>query len=319
MPAQNVEFGYYPHHCDFAFGPITVRDLPTREEVVATIETSEGIHDGWIYAPARQQQDFMTGEITTLPYSSRVFGLPKTHVLSHGTDASEEHLQFLVWCLSFFVGMRLTTTEAGFLDATPIKPGKLNDFVLTRCTLVDGMSVAEHFWKTHASDGKTIKGLISIIHALFISQNPRYLNFEEFMFLYTALDACFALTKRVVGAPARDPNHAERIDWMCTQFGIPTPEWAQPSPSRRTELSLVRNPTLHEGLFFDEPLGFAIYGGNPPSSGARNVPLEVCNLICRRVVALLGEAACDYVKSPVNTRQRHGLALSTSATKRSTA
>jgi hypothetical protein len=31
--------------------------------------------------------------------------------------------------------MRLTTTEAGFLDATPIEPGQLNDFVLMNCTL----------------------------------------------------------------------------------------------------------------------------------------------------------------------------------------
>ena len=48
-----------------------------------------------------------------LPYSSRVFGLPHTHTIEHETAVDEEHIEFHVWALSFFLGMRLTTTEAG--------------------------------------------------------------------------------------------------------------------------------------------------------------------------------------------------------------
>lgn len=67
-------------------------------------------------APLRQER---------LP--GRVSGLPHAHLIEHATGACEDHLDFRIWALSFFVGRRLTPTEAGFLDTTPLKPGKLVD------------------------------------------------------------------------------------------------------------------------------------------------------------------------------------------------
>ena len=52
----------------------------------------------------------------TLP--SRVFGLPKRHVIEHAAADSDDHLTFHLWAFSFFTGMRLIATEAGFVDAT---------------------------------------------------------------------------------------------------------------------------------------------------------------------------------------------------------
>jgi hypothetical protein len=50
-----------------------------------------------------------------------VFGLPKTHTISLGdANTAPGYLEFCMWALSFFLGIRLTTTEAGFLDATAI-------------------------------------------------------------------------------------------------------------------------------------------------------------------------------------------------------
>ena len=75
-------------------------------------------------------------------------------------------------------------------------------------------------------------------------------------------------------------------------------------------MSIVRNDTLHEALFFEEPLGFALYGGNDPKERAGHVPLQMEALACRLLVALLGKPDVAYVKSSVDTRQMHHLDLS---------
>jgi hypothetical protein len=295
MPGLHVTLGYYPQHCDIRTSSISLVDLPDREQCVAQIEACQNIHNDWLYTPLQ-------------PHRARNFGLPKTHVLTHDNADSVDHLEFLVWCIGFFTGMRLTTTERGFLDATPIKPGKLNDFVLSNCALADAVALSESFWQQHAQDKRKIKRVIGIIHALFLSQYPPYLQFEEFMYLYIALDACFALFKSLFNTSESLP-HAARLDRMCQRFGMSTPNWALPNAQKKTEVSVVRNDSLHEALFFEQPLGFAIYGGNNPSSQRRNVPLEMRALTCRLLVALFGKLDCDYISSPVNTRQRYGLNL----------
>jgi hypothetical protein len=52
----------------------------------------------------------------------------------------------------------------------------------------------------------------------------------------------------------------------------------------------------------DAPLGFALYG----AAINQNLPLEMQALICRFLVALIGDPGADYVRSPVTTRQMHG-------------
>jgi hypothetical protein len=310
MALHSIELGYCPMHFDIRIGDILLTDLPDHEESVEIIEGSETVHQRWIYAPLQRQRDFVSGQTRVLPHSNRVFGLPKTHLLTQGSTDSTQRLEFLVWCIGFFVGMRLTTAEAGFVDATPVEPGKLNDFVLSGCTLDQAIDLSDKFWQAHAEEERNIKRVMGIIHALFLSQNPLHFQFEAFSYLYMALDACFALTKSICGAPSSHLTHAARLKWMCEQFEIPVPDWAQPTASNNTDVSIVRNDAIHEALFFEEPLGFAIYGGNKCSSHHRNVPLEMQALTCRLLVALLGKPDCDYVKSEVNSRQRHGLSLS---------
>ena len=89
-----------------------------------------------------------SGTIRERAYASRVFPLPKTHLIKHSAATSEDHLDFHIWALSFFVGMRLTATEAGFLDATPLKPHSLVDFVLLGSSLTRAVELAEDFWMT---------------------------------------------------------------------------------------------------------------------------------------------------------------------------
>src|SRR5690606_38600816 len=153
--------------------------------------------------------------------------------------------------------MRLTGTEAGFLDATPIKPGMLVDFILSRCTLADAVDLGLDYLESEGDDPRAPKRIAAAIHALFLAQHPRNLPFEAFQYLYMALDACYSLVSAKEPANPRIP-HAKRIQWMCETFGLPVPAWAIGTTTEAAHLSIVRNEAFHEGLFFGEPLGFAI-------------------------------------------------------------
>ena len=120
------------------------------------------------------------------------------------------------------------------------------------------------------------------------------------MFRYTALDACYALIASLK-PPRRRVHHKDRIAWMCQLFGIAPPAWADPSLHPGTEIASIRNDTLHEALLMDAPLGFAVH--------EHRLTAEIQALICRLIVALIGGETSEYTRTPVNTRQCHGLNL----------
>lgn len=316
MPQGFAEFGFLPKPLSISTGEINVETLDDMSDIVKSTRNSERVHNDWYYAPTSESWSMFTGETLEHPYPSRVFSLPFTHRLRHASDDNHAHLDFLIWCLGFFEGTRLTTLEAGYLDATPIVAGKLTDFILAGGTQPeDALELAERYWTDHVASPRQIKRMIGIIHCLFLAQNPKHMPFEKFFYLYTALDACYKATSEMCAGPDR-LSHARRIKWTCQQFRMPVPEWANPSDStkkisevRNTEISRVRNDAIHEALFFDEPLGFVTYGGSSGSGVGRNVPLEMTALTCRLIVALLGMPKADYVRSQVNTRQTHGLCL----------
>jgi hypothetical protein len=292
-----IEFGYYPLELPLDVGSIEIRTLPDLDQKITALSGSDCIYNDWIYAPPEQVHDF-SGSIHTRPYAARVFGLPKTHTFQHSNADSKDHLTFQIWALSFFLGIRLTAMEAGFLDATPMLRGKLVDFLLSgRGGLGKAVEIADAFWVENRRKPECARGFAAAVHALFIGQNPRHLQFEKFIFFYTALDACYTLAA-LFHAPPKRLGHAKKIGWMCDLFKIKTPSWA-------AEVAVLRNATLHEALFMDHPLGFALHGVGTN----QNLMLEMQALICRLLVALLGAAASDYVRTPINTRQRHGLDL----------
>ena len=307
---NKMEFGFYPQQLQIKAGPITVSSLPDLKRTTSDVLASDGVEDNWFYAPPHQVRDFMSGNVRERAYASRVFGLSKTHLIEFAGTTSEEHLNFHLWALSFFVGMRLTATEAGFLDATPLKPCSLVDFVLLGSSLTRSVELAEDFWRRNRAEPRRAQRFAAAVHALFLGQNPQNLGFERFIYFYMAIDACYALAAALHQPPMKKkdiPTHAGRIAWMCRELGIAMPAWADPNAttSGKAEVVAIRNDTLHEALFMDAPLGFAAHTGCK-----QNLTLEMRALVCRLLVALIGAASADYVRSPVNTRQRQGLDLS---------
>ncbi|WP_313271665.1 hypothetical protein [Stenotrophomonas sp.] len=305
----SAEFGYYPKPCDIDTDRFSVRTLTTLQESIAAVTEDPCTVKDWTYSGAQGHLDVFSGKTRLMPYAARVFGLPKTHVLTLHQSTNPLDLEFIVWCLAFFLGMPLTTTEAGILDAAPTKPGKLVDFVLARpCDESDAIGLAFDFLNAEPADSRAPKRVAAVIHALFLSHYPQSLPFEQFQYLYMALDGCFQLIS-AKGGVKLPRSHGERIQWMCTAFDMPVPDWARHATAAPSSLSVVRNNAFHEGLFFGEPLGFSIYGGNQPAADPGNTPLQMQALVSRLLVAILGKPETSYVKSPVNTRQRHGLNL----------
>ena len=304
MALYEREFGFYPRNLDLDIGPAKVRCLSGWKDRVEAVLSDVAVVDGWIYAPPQPTKNMLTGKVRGQPYSSRVFGLPKTHVVEYPEGTSQDHLDFLIWSLSFLVGMRLTATDAGFLDATPVKAGKLVDFVPVGEALGRGMELAERFWLCNRTTPRNAKRYQAAIHALFLGQNPRSLEFETFIYLYSALDACYALARSLCN-PKANHRHDERVEWLCEEFGLVVPDWARRSKSgahRGSEVSWIRNSTVHEALFVDAPLGFATRHDH----GC--MMLEMSALVCRLLVALVGGVG-NYVGSSLDSRQRYGLEL----------
>jgi hypothetical protein len=301
-----MDFGFYPDPFDQTIGQISIRTLDGLDDKVRSVMEDGGIEKDWCYAPT-QECRWLGGRTEILPYPSRVFGLPKTHAIEHTASQGDAHLRFLIQCFGFLSGIRLTETEMGFLDATPIKPGVTNDIVWLGDSLMKAMNHADTFWHANTHNQRICTAVRGIIHNYFLAATPTNLDFERFIYLYVALEGCHYVRSLLSNQNPRSGNHAQRIANLCLAYGMAVPTWADP---QGVGVASFRHETLHEGLFFDEPLGFQIYGGNAPRLPQYdNVPLEMSCLISRLMLALLGMEKSEYVTSSVATRSRLGVRL----------
>lgn len=142
------------------------------------------------------------------------------------------------------------------------------------------------------------------IHAYFLSQTHGLLEYERFVWLYTAFDGCHRVRATIAKENPLEVSHAKRIQKLCATYNIAIPAWADPTGVE--QVAAVRNATIHEGLFFDEPLGFGTFGGTVLD---KHVLGSMTALAGRVLIALLELPAHDYIQSPVTLRQMIGVRL----------
>jgi len=277
MEKSEIAFGWYPKYMNVLGEKIRIETLSDIEIKINAILNHKHIKNEWIYSD-----------------SNRIFSLPQTHQIYHERPCNEDNLKFLVWSLSYFLGMRLTSGISKFLDATPIAPYKLTDFIVDHREIPCALELADDFFRQHQKKDIRSKLWIAALHAIFLAQYPLALQFERFTYLYSAIDACFALSNDIQSFSRRKPRHSERIHAMCDRYGMTTPEWG------RQEVVDIRNNLIHECLYIGEPLGFQNYR---VASGI-NLNLEMQNLVCRFLAAILGNRT--YSQTPVGTYQMQG-------------
>lgn len=304
--SKTAEFGFYPKRLDLKTDSFSLDTLSGHDSASKYIKDHPNVENGWFYSELQETYD-LRGHVITKPYRGRVFCMPKTHKLVLNGPYSENDVCFVIWCLSFFTGMRLTSTQAGFLDATPVKPGTLVDFCLSGSNESGAIQLALNFLNKEDRQVTTCMRLAAVIHALFLSQNPKNLHFEKFQYLYMALDGCFSIIwdERDKTKKIKKPLHSERVYWMCDTLGMPIPFWAD----GKDNIAAVRNENFHEAIFFGQPLGFSAYGSEQSGTVRNAILLQMEALICRYLVALLGGTDTSYINSPLNTREYFPLKL----------
>jgi hypothetical protein len=298
-----LDFGYYPFETEIRATDVTISPLLEFEQATSNDALAELFEGGWCYAPPRGTWNPFNGERRLLPYRARVFGLPKTHRMHHARSDDVEHLRFVMHCLGFFEGMRFDDSGAGFLDATPVERGKLNDFALIGNDLARAIDFSDAFWMRHRETPVVAKTLLGVFQSMALSCRPQAMVFEEFLYAYTALEGCCAIA-RAIGVLGDAVGHAIRLRSLCEALSIPVPVWLTSEVA--VNAVKVRNLAVHEGLFLGEPYGFAIFHMMDVPEAERHMtealPSAMQNLVCRILVALLGLPVEDYRRSSTYER-----------------
>lgn len=298
---DNFCFGYWPEEIGFESQYLQVSVAENFSALTRDINASEhdDVRNGWIYAP----------------HLSRIFGLHHTHSMSVkldgmpeisklGSKGIQEYVEFNLWVLSLFKGIKLTNTERGYLDATPIRINELNDFIIKNGNIPMLLDLAHSFFKANLSSRQSLR-FNAAVNAYFISQNPQLLQYEKFIYLYYAIDTCYKICSELPGFSSVKPDkpvlHKERLTILCSLYNINPPEWML-----NNELDVVglRNNAMHEAIYLEKPLGYAVH-----SDKQINLILELRNLVCRFLVAIITNNKTSYIQSPVNTRQCMSLNL----------
>ncbi|MFV0348040.1 MAG: hypothetical protein ACK5JO_05585 [Halodesulfovibrio sp.] len=306
MSHISQQFGYLPEHCDITYGNITITTLYDLTQKIEGVESSITTHRGWIYAP-------IVGTIDNPPIkSSRIFHLPKTHIITHHKAISVHHLDFILWIFGYLQGIRFTPEGHGYIDATPIKKHQINDFIILRNSARHSLAIADTFFKKQKNNNSSLF-IASAIHCIMLSSIPNYLHFEKFNLMIQSIDACWkSIQEMNITQIKKTIPHAQRIRIMCETLKIPTPEWAQCDKNGKTYISSIRNSLIHEGLYFNKPLG---YSNQNREAEYRNILFQLKNLISRIILSLLvdDESINRYKLCRLLDRNMKGIKLSPSS------
>jgi hypothetical protein len=137
---------------------------------------------------------------------------------------------------------------------------------------------------------------LGVFKSLALARRPQSLPFERFIYTYTAIEGCFAIgrdTRNVTTAG----GHASRTTNLCNALGIPPPPWL--TNQVVVDVIKVRNATLHDGLFLQQPFGYASLHDLVVPQAERYMTnalaMSMLNLVCGFVVALLDIPAQNYL------------------------
>jgi hypothetical protein len=294
---MGVRFGFLSEPTSLVWSGGSIEPLPDHADVVQGILAHQQHYAGWLYPPLRGvRRD--SSELKESPKVPATFALPSTHLLTLADGNAEPAAEdFFIALFGMLKGLRLQRDGWQHFFKCPTKRGALSDFCADDREIATTLDLAAEFWQRH-TDTSTRKLAFGAIHWHLFAQLYEH-EFERFNAQYTALDACWALSRKALALPK--VTHAERPAVLARALGLLTPSWALTGPQEQSacSLSLRRNALVHEAMYADEPLGFA----HPATE--RGMALELQNFVARCIFALLG-VRNEYTRSPGDTRQVFG-------------
>jgi hypothetical protein len=296
----DIWFGFWPKQWTITAGAIHIEPLPDFQEVVKLINDDDRAAGDWFHPPLTPAYAPGTPHDERPEVYAPRYSLSPTHLLTLPDSDGRVCGELLLAVLGMVEGLRLIPEDWGHFYRTAIRAHKLCDLICSRSDLAHVLGATHVFWHAH-SIPEIRRGIFGAIHWLLFSQSYEH-QFEEFGPQYTVLDACYHVHCLIHGAPSPRVSHARRASFLATQYSIPEPTWAAMRPDSACDLSEIRNAFIHEGRYGSDPIGF----GHPTSHPSIVLELKAFNM--RVVLGILG-IGCGYVKSPVNTRQLHGLDL----------
>jgi hypothetical protein len=259
---------------------------------LADIVSRGDVSNGWLQMPAREW-----GRVGR-------YELPSTHDIEIRASQDDEQLRFLILVLGFLLGLRLLPKGWGHLHPTAIEVDKCNSFSLMDSEIIPCLELASNFYQRNRQT-RNVKRVLSAISLSHWSQ-VQPLQFDEFNYLYMAIDACWkicrdihpAAVERYGSKKGKYIPHPERPEIMCHILNLSLPTIFDRSSA--ITASSIRNDLLHEGLVGDLPIGHTVIKAD--------CTLEMLEFAEKAILSLLGVKA-GYLTTAGGDRQRHLLDL----------
>jgi hypothetical protein len=292
-------FGFWPLPHSIQAPDWAIEPVPDFDARVSAVVQHPRHWDGWVYPPLKHALPSPSNAQGAPPLVQvDAFALPSTHILTCELESCEvATLDFLIALLGLLEGMRLTRDGWTHFNRAAVSPQKLSDIVCFPSDYERVLSPALAWWL--ASSPKQRFLVFGAIHWRMFASTYTHM-FERFASQYYVLDSLFAAHKLRVGLKGF-VAHGTRPSLLAGEYGLVTPAWAV-VVNKNCRVAELRNDLVHEARFAGAPIGFA----HP-----RDFPLiclELESFNTRLILAMLGVEA-EYVATPCDTRQMHGLGL----------
>jgi hypothetical protein len=289
-------FGWWPRDSLVDARFTRAEPLPTHADSVAAVRNDPRAYGDFYYPPLVEVGQ-VTGETKAPPQVPAViYPLPVTHRIS-ATESwmDEEYLNFAIVLMGLVDGMRLIPEGWVHFYKAPIARGKLCDLSCDAREIAEVIYEAANWWQQSIREVR--RAMFGAIHWFCFSGLYQH-EFEEFAAKYIVLDTLDWIHRKLTGE--RPGAHATRAFKLAKVYKLQVPTWAVVQ-KKTCRLAEIRNALIHEGQFGGEPIGL----GNLPET---SLTLEFGHFLIRLIIAILG-VKCLYIKSPTNTRCRHGIDL----------
>jgi hypothetical protein len=207
-----MQFGFLPKPLDVSDSDISVRSTADGRAILAEFESDGRVSDGW-------------HEMLVDRYE-----LPSTHKIEvHGSQDDDE-LKFLILVLGFLHGLRLLPEGWVHLHPASVKTGRFNNFILKESEILPCLMLASNFYRENRQT-RNVKRLLSAITLSHWGQTQS-LQFDEFNYLYMAIDACWKIFRAIHPAAVQRSGHIkhpQRPRIMCHILGLSLPTVFDPS------------------------------------------------------------------------------------------